>query len=406
MGKKASRISPHNDCPMPAQRCCRRVTAALMALLAPPQPLARISKPVLNRQGITASPADLTPWQTASSQDEKEVNMRALIPLLIGGALLGSFVSSNAEELGWQEVDAALGRKPTVSGDVHRYGFPRSDLSVTLDGFTLKPALALGGWVAFKPTGGKTMTVGDLVLLDSEVSPVVAKLLEGGLEITAIHNHLLRTSPPVFYVHIAGNGDAAKLAAAIHDALGASKTPLAASTAASVAAIELDTAQLDEILGAKGQVNSGVYQFGVPRREPITEDGTELSPPGPMGVATAINFQPTGGGQAAVTGDFVLTASEVNPVIQELRSNGVEVTAVHSHALIEQPRLFFLHFWATGDALKLAQVLHAALDKTVRGGTAWARTREHDRLKLKGPCSRTLSVGSQSGSGWKEPRLT
>ena len=236
---------------------------------------------------------------------------------------------------------------------------------MTLDGVTIKPALALGGWVAFKPMHGEAMVMGDLVLLETEVNPVMLKLIEGGLEITAVHNHLLRASPATFYLHVGGHGDPAKMAAVIRDALGASKTPLATPAAAGPApAIELDTAQLDQIIGAKGQANGGVYQFGVPRRDQVTEGDMQIAPVGPMGVATAINFQPTGGGKAAITGDFVLTGDEVNPVINALRANGIDVTAVHSHMLDEQPRLFFLHFWANDDALKLAKGLRAALDKT------------------------------------------
>jgi hypothetical protein len=273
--------------------------------------------------------------------------------------------SAHAADIDWQKVDDAMGRKPAVSGDVHRYGFPRTDLAVTLDGVTIKPALALGGWVAFKPMHGEAMVMGDLVLLETEVNPVMLKLIEGGLEITAVHNHLLRASPATFYLHVGGHGDAAKMAAVIHDALAVSKTPLAPPAAAAAPpAVDLDTAQLDQLIGVKGQANGGVYQFNVPRREPVTEDGMQLSPVGPVGVAIAINFQPTGGGKAAITGDFVLTNDEVNPVIKALRSNGIDVTAVHSHMLDEQPRLFFLHFWAVDDALKLAKGLRAALDKT------------------------------------------
>jgi hypothetical protein len=273
--------------------------------------------------------------------------------------------SAYAQQVDWQKVDDALGRKPAVSGDVRRYGFPRTDLTVTLDGVTIKPALALGGWVAFKPMQGEAMVMGDLVLLETEVNPVMLKLIEGGLEITAVHNHLLRASPATFYLHVGGHGDPAKMAAVIRDALGASKTPLATPAAAGPApAIELDTTQLDQIIGAKGQANGGVYQFGVPRRDQVMEGGMQIAPVGPMGVATAINFQPTGGGKAAITGDFVLTGDEVNPVIAAMRSNGIDVTAVHSHMLDEQPRLFFLHFWANDDALKLAKGLRAALDKT------------------------------------------
>jgi Domain of Unknown Function (DUF1259) len=276
------------------------------------------------------------------------------------------FVSAaHAQDLDWQKVDEALGRMPAISGDVHRYGFPRTDLSVALDGVTIKPALALGGWVAFKPAHGGVMAMGDLVLLESEINPVMAKMIASGLEITAVHNHLLRASPATFYMHIAGHGDPVKLASAIHDALAESKTPLTVATPTNPPpAVDLDTAQLDQIIGVKGQANGGVYQFNVPRRDPITEGGMQLSPVGPMGVAIGINFQPTGGGKAAITGDFVLTSDEVNPVIMALRTHGIEVTAVHSHMLNEEPRLFFLHFWANDDASKLAKGLRAALDKT------------------------------------------
>src|SRR5215468_6114568 len=181
------------------------------------------------------------------------------------------FISSaHAQSIDWQKVDGALGRKPAISGDVHRYGFPRSDLSVTLDGVTIKPALALGGWVAFNPAHGGVMVMGDLVLLESEINPVMAKLIEGGLEITAVHNHLLRSQPLTFYMHVGGHGDPAKMASAIREALSVSKTPLATPAAAApTPAVELDTERLDGIIGAKGQSNGGVYQFGVPRRDRV-----------------------------------------------------------------------------------------------------------------------------------------
>ena len=293
--------------------------------------------------------------------------MRAVSVLAICAmATIGT--AAGAQEIDWKKVDEAIGRSPAVvAGDVHRYGFPRSDLTVTLDGVTIRPALALGGWVAFKAAHGGAMAMGDLVLLETEINPVMAKLIENGIEITAVHNHVLRANPATFYMHVGGHGDPVKLATALRTGLAASKTPLTPpAPPASQPAIDLDTGQLDAIIGAKGQANGGVYQFGVPRRDPISENGMQLAPAGPMGVATAINFQPTGGGKAAITGDFVLTGEEVNPVIKALRSNGIEVTAVHSHMLDEQPRLFFLHFWANDDAMKLAKGLRAALDKTAR----------------------------------------
>jgi hypothetical protein len=278
-------------------------------------------------------------------------------------ALLGT--AAYAQDVDWQKVDETLGRKPAVTDDVHRYGFPRSDLKVTLDGVAIKPGLALGGWVAFKPMHGGVMAMGDLVLLETEINPVMAKMIAGGLEITAVHNHLLRASPATFYMHIAGHGDPAKIAATIRDALAESKTPLTVAAPSSPPpAVDLDTAQLDSIMGMKGKDNGGIYAFTVKRRDPISEGGMALTPVGPLGMATGINFQPTGGGKAAITGDFVLSGDEVNPVINALRANGIEVTALHSHMLDEQPRMFFMHFWANDDAVKLAKGLRAALDKT------------------------------------------
>jgi uncharacterized protein DUF1259 len=289
--------------------------------------------------------------------------MRAVHVLAIC-AMAAIGTAAGAQDVDWKKVDEALGRSGAVAGDVHRYGFPRTDLQVTVDGVAIKPAFALGGWVALKPAHGGVMAMGDIVLLESEINPVMAKLIASGLDITAVHNHLLRASPATFYMHIAGHGDAAQLATAIKDALAVSKTPLTPPTPpATPPAIDLDTAQLDQIIGVKGNANGGVYGFGVPRKDKITESGMELMPAGPLGVATAINFQPTGDAKAAITGDFVLLGDEVNPVLKTLRQNGIEVTALHSHMLGEQPRLYFMHFWANDDAIKLAKGLRAALDK-------------------------------------------
>jgi hypothetical protein len=192
----------------------------------------------------------------------------------------------------------------------------------------------------------------------------MTKMMAAGIEITAVHNHLLRASPATFYMHVAGHGDPVKVASAIHDALAESKTPLTVAPSSSPPPpVDLDTAQLDAAMGVKGKANGGVLQYTIGRRDPITEHGAPLTPVGAMGVATGVNFQPTGGGKAAITGDFVLTAEEVNPVISALRAGGIEVTALHSHMLDEQPRLFFMHFWANDDAIKLAKGVRAALDK-------------------------------------------
>jgi hypothetical protein len=272
--------------------------------------------------------------------------------------------AADAQGNDWAKVDSILGRTGAVGGAVHRYGFPRTDLHVTLDGVTIRPTLALGGWVAFQPMGDAAMVMGDLVLLQSEVNPVMAKLLEGGVEVTAVHNHLLRAEPLTFYMHVGGHGDPVKMAQAIRDALALSKTPLTPSAPpAPPPALDFDTAQIDQILGAKGNNNGGVYAVNVPRRDPIIEQGMPVGAP-IMGGATAINFQPTGGGKAAITGDFALIGTEVPDVVRALRSNAIEVTAIHSHMLTEEPRIIFLHFWANDDALKLARGLRAALDKT------------------------------------------
>jgi hypothetical protein len=265
----------------------------------------------------------------------------------------------------WSGVEQALGRKGTSNpGGVIKFSFPRSDLSVTIAGVTLKPALALGGWVAFKESSAsQAMVMGDLVLTEDEVSPVMAALQAGGVEQTALHNHVLKESPRVIYMHILARGDPLKIARTIHDALGQTRTPMGPGSPPSAApTADLDTAGIARALGITGKLNGVVYQVSVPRSETIMEMGTEVPPS--MGVATAINFQATGGGKAAITGDFVLRASEVNPVIRALRDNRIEVTAVHSHMLDEEPRLFFMHFWANDDAVQLARGLRAALDRT------------------------------------------
>jgi hypothetical protein len=270
-------------------------------------------------------------------------------------------IPAGAAEVDWSKVDQAIGRKGAEQpGGVHRYGFPRSDLRVTVDGVAIKPALALGGWVAFAPSGSGAMFMGDLVLTDTEISPVMQRLIADGVEITAVHNHLLRTSVPVFYMHVGGHGDAEKLAQTLHAALALSAAPLTPSPAAPPAPVELDTAALDKVMGYKGTPNGSVYQFSVPRAESISE-GAMVIPPA-MGLGTAINFQPTGGGKAAISGDFVLLGSEVNPVLRALRQHGIEVTALHGHMLEDSPHLFFMHFWANDDALKLAAGVKAALD--------------------------------------------
>jgi hypothetical protein len=270
--------------------------------------------------------------------------------------------SAGAADYDWSKVDQAIGRKGTDQpGGIHKFSFPRSDLHVTVDGTAIKPALALGGWVAFQQMGTEAMFMGDLVLTDTEISPVMKRLVDDGVEITAVHNHLMRTSSPVLYMHVGGTGDPVKLARTLNAALALSKTPASAPPPPSPPPLDLETVALETTLGFKGKANGGVYQFSIPRAEAITERGMAVAPA--MGTAIAINFQPTGAGKAAITGDFVLLGGEVNPVLKTLRENGIEVTALHSHMIDDSPHLFFMHFWANDDAQKLAQGLRAALDR-------------------------------------------
>ncbi len=257
-------------------------------------------------------------------------------------------------------LDAILGRAGMqLPGGVVKFGFPRTDLAVDVGGVRLKPALALGSWAAFNGS----MVMGDLVLTESEVNAVIPALQAGGIESTAVHNHLLHERPRLAYVHYEGHGDPPALARTLRAALERTKTPLTApATPASPASLALPVADLDKILGATGKANGGVDQFTIARAERINEGEMEIPPS--MGVATAINFQPTGSGRAVVTGDFVMTANEVNGVIRALRSGGINVTALHSHMLREEPRLFFMHFWGAGDAVALARTLRSGLDAT------------------------------------------
>jgi hypothetical protein len=276
----------------------------------------------------------------------------------------GAAVAQTAPAAGdFKAVEQALGRSGQLQTDgAYKFGLPRGDLKVTVDGVQLKPALALGSWVAFSSPGQDAMVMGDLVLAENEVSPVMLALQENGLQVTALHNHVLHETPRVMYMHIAGHGDAVKLAGAMKQVIALTKTPAPSQPASTPQSIDLDTAAIDQVLVYKGKVNGGVYQVVAPRAEKITDAGMPV--PGSMGLGTGINFQPTGGGKAAITGDFVLLGSEVNPVIKALRQNGIQVTAIHSHMLEEQPRLFFMHFWANDNSVKLAKGLRAALDQT------------------------------------------
>lgn len=286
---------------------------------------------------------------------KKAITTLAALGLLIPAPVL-------AAEVDWSQVDAAIGKKAAVIGAVHKYGLPRSDLHVTLDGAPIKPGLALGGWIAFEPAGRAEMMMGDLVLTEAEVTPVMRSLLANGVTVTGVHNHLLRATPATYYMHIGGHGDPAKLAGIVRDALAQTKTPFEASAAPAgePPKLSIDAAAIDDALGFQGKNNGGIYQFSIPRAEHIKAGGMAVAPA--MGTAIAINFQPTGDGKAAISGDFVAEAKEVEPLLKALQSNGIEVTALHNHMLDDEPRLFFVHFWANDDAVKLARGLRAGLD--------------------------------------------
>jgi hypothetical protein len=305
----------------------------------------------------------------------KEEALSKTLKLAAVAALLCVATSASAAAPDrWAAVGEALGKSGAVQpGGVYRVPLPRSDLHATLDGVPLKAGFALGGWVAFAPEGQGAMVMGDLVLTQDEVRPVMRKLEESGIAITALHNHLLRAEPMTLYMHVQGHGDPVKLAQALHAGLALSHTPLGAGAAPAAPASELglDVAALDGILGVAGKVNNGVLQYSVPRKETIRDGGMAVPPP--LGSAIAINFQPTGGGKAAITGDFVLTADEVDLVLKALLANDIEVTALHSHMVHEQPRLFFMHFWANDDAGKLAKGLRAALDQCNHTAAAAAK---------------------------------
>jgi Domain of Unknown Function (DUF1259) len=287
--------------------------------------------------------------------------------LLVGVviAVLCSVTGARGAEPDWKAVEQALGKSGQLqAGDVFRVGIPRTDLSVTVKGVPVKAGFALGSYAAFKQVGDQAMVMGDLVLLDQEVPAVMSGLFSGGLEVTAVHNHLNEMSPHVMYMHYEGHGDAVQLAKALRQALSSSATPLGGpATAAPSAAPPIDTKQIEQTLGRPGRdMGSGVFQVTVPRAEAITENGMPLLPA--MGVVTVLNFQAVSDGKAAITGDFVLIDQEVNPVAKTLRQHGIDVTAIHNHGLFDAPRLFYMHFWGVEAPAKLAQGLKAALDRT------------------------------------------
>jgi Domain of Unknown Function (DUF1259) len=258
----------------------------------------------------------------------------------------------------WAPVQKAMGTNGTVYDDgTISFDIPRS-IVVTLDGVKLAPGSDLSHEIHMMKDGNRAMVMGELVLTEDEVSNVTGKLIRAGINETALHNHMLRESPHLMYLHFMTYGDPVALATAIRDIV----DPLAKGPAGSNLSENPGMTGLDQIMGARGEFDNGVYGFHIPRRDNISVDGMTLSPH--MDISEEVSFQPLGNGKAAFVGELTLMAGEVEPVIKAFTDHGIEVTAVHSHMLTEQPRLFYLHAWATGDAESLARVARAALDRT------------------------------------------
>ncbi|MGH9730368.1 MAG: DUF1259 domain-containing protein [Candidatus Acidiferrales bacterium] len=289
--------------------------------------------------------------------------MRSIQRLSLLLSLLLLPLIAAAQGLNTAKIDQVLGRSGNKTGEVYKVGFPRTDLHVVVHGVAIKPGLALGSWAAFSGTDENATVMGDLVLLQGEVNPVMEKLRAVGFEVTAVHNHLLNETPRIMYMHYMGRGAAEQLARSLRGALAVSKTPLGkpAAAPATSATPPAWVKTVEDTIARKGTYQAGVFSLGVPRANSVTMDGMTITPA--EGVAESINFQSAGTGNVATTGDFVLIASEVNPVISALQEHHIFVTALHSHMLTEQPRLFFMHFWAEGKPEAVAAGIKAALEK-------------------------------------------
>lgn len=271
-------------------------------------------------------------------------------------------------EKDWKPVAGALDRTGTLmKGTVYRVPLPRKDLKVTTQGVAIKPGLSLGGYAAFAKYQHEAMLMGDLVVTEGELPKVTDALQAAGIEQTALHKHLLQQSPAIWWTHIHAMGDPVALAKGLKSALAATAIPSASPSPATQPPINLNTAGIDQAIGRKGTGDGGIYKFTIPRKDTVT-DGMHVLPPA-FGITTGINFQPLGGNRAAINGDFVMTAPEVQKVIRALRKGGIDIVELHNHSLNDQPRLFYMHFWATGDGVTLAKALRPALNATALAST-------------------------------------
>ena len=283
--------------------------------------------------------------------------------LLLGLTLLASpaYAQRDVQRLNTEAIATAIGKQGELTGEMYKVSFPRSDVTVKVGGVVIKPALALMGWAAFIKSGSSAVTYGDLVVLEDEVNPVIRKLEERGLELSALHNHLLHETPRIMYIHFVGRGDEVELAKGVREALALTKSPLGATASAPETKHEIST-EIERIIGYQGSMGGDVFHITVPRNDiHVAAVGTMV--PGSMGMNTPFNFQ-LDGKNAAINGDFMLRPSELNPVIKALQTNGIEVASIHNHLLDNEPQLVFMHFWAYGDAVGLAKGLRAALDRT------------------------------------------
>jgi hypothetical protein len=279
-------------------------------------------------------------------------------------ALLMLPLNADAKQLDTGAIDDAIGMAGQPQGEVYKISLARTDLSISIDDISVKPRLALNSWIAFKAHGDVAVTHGDLVLKEDEVGPVLRMLEQHGITITALHNHLIRETPKVMYLHFWGEGDAEELAAHLRRALILTKTPFAKSNGAEKSQDktenELPAQRIQEVLGEKGILKDGVLSIAVPRQQAITMHNVDL--PASMGMATALNFQAAGVSQVAATGDFVLMAPEVSRVASALVRHGIQITALHNHLILSTPELYFMHFWAHDSTERVVEGLRAALD--------------------------------------------
>jgi Domain of Unknown Function (DUF1259) len=287
---------------------------------------------------------------------------RTISGLFVGLMFLAGpvFAESNMQPLNTDGIAKAMGKQGDLAGQMYKVSFPRSDLTVNVGNVRVRPALALINWAAFIKSGDTAITYGDLVLLDDEINSVISKLEERGIELSALHNHLLHETPRIMYIHFVGRGDEVEMAKAIREAIAITATPLVVTPSGPEAKPEL-AIEIERIIGYQGSMGGEVFHITVPRNDVhVAALGAMI--PGSMGMNTPLNFQ-LDGKNAAINGDFMLLPAEVNPVIKLLRANGIEVASVHNHMLDDEPRMIFMHFWAYGDAVDLAKGLKAALER-------------------------------------------